>query len=1597
MLRIGNVTGTFNPNVTDKERLVLSTVSQSNMIILNTQDENKQINIVLNDDMTIGRYENTINFTSNSINLMAISATETVYNAPTYFNNEVIINSNLNINIANIAIDGSGINAPNVISCNVSILYPSDAQTFFTIQQADANSGINNPTYLQVNQGTITFLGGNLGIGTIAPEEQLHITENMQIDGNLSVPNINTNYISYQYNNNTKSNVINLNATFKDNYNNNVQGISFDNTNVYVQGVLRAPNFALKDINLLTATVTSNANLANTYIHNNSSNRANIPTLYIDHSNAFNNCNVIDVFINKNSIMSLDNKGCISFGKNALSNARATMDISYNNSNNVSNMFIVSGISPTNVFVVDNSANVGIGTDTPIHPIHITRLNEDITNNAFIGIYDNTLPDPDTNNGYGSIFMACNIASNVQVAYLDKFGSLTLGVLDYDPTWTLNVAKSMNVPFIQTSAIYPNNNISSTIDFGNAGFCNVTGVSLQNANILQLTTTSNLTTNYFSACNFAIKGLNIFNDTIPQYFEITNANYVFSGTAACFSTNLGDLQSDPINQGKLKIITEDAPNLQSRSVGINVIGNKSTSIRVTSTVYGDSVFENFGINGYRSYSGIGTDGIYFLSYGNSDSDYYNNRAFQISGNGIRLSKNVQITNSGLSINNGGNDINPTAFTQKLLVKGVTQVNDVQNNPVLFVNDGSAYANTNVGIGTNIPNAKLHVIGNAIFTDDTYLMNNAIIACNVGIGTTYPRNTLDVCGVATFSSNVVISSNLSITNALFVGNTATVNNQLFVNSDIFCTGNLYQGVGTGVQGQINISSQWITGTNLGSITVYSTGSNIGIGTSLPSNQLHVFGGSTFSVNKPGTTFPLTIPSSSIINSVTTLTGTFNAINFTITSSSGTNLINLFNKSVSTTSTSWNITGYSTTTNLYTDASLFTPSSRGNIIGHWISLSLTTPINLNTIGINCDTNFRGPSEVVILASNDTINWAYIGVYTFSTWDNRHVNIATPAIINISTFGLYSNYRIVFTKSFGVGNNQIRLQEITYTYGINNNLYIDNAGIGIGTSQPRQGLDLTDVNIIVNTSSSNTSSNVTAGIGIGTNIPQYPLHVLGGACFQNGNVGIGKTIVPAFTLDVGGNINFDGGLYEKGYRYISSQWINGTDATFYSIGCNIGIGTTTPTHTLDVYGDTYFQQGNVGIGKTQSAFTLDVGGNINFDGGLYQSGYRYVSSQWVTGIDGVNFYSIGCNIGIGTTTPTHILDVYGDTYFQQGNVGIGKTQATFTLDVGGNINFDGGLYEKGYRYISSQWISGNNGTSNTIYSTGCNIGIGTTNPNSQYTLQVFGRTNFATGNVGIGKTQTPSFTLDVTGDINFSGSLYNNGFKQTNSQWFSVASNTFSNIYSISNVGIGTSFPEQPLHVLGRTFLACNVGIATPVTNNYTLDVGGNVNFSGNLSQRGINWVSSQWTSVASNTFSNIYSSSNVGIGTNNPLYPLHVVGNVFIGSNLNVKGMITATKNIATTSDLRVKTDLQKISNPLEILNHLNGYKYRRTDINTYEYGLIAQEVQQVLPEIVGSHNDLLNISYANMSAIFVEAIKVLTDKIKILESEIEELKKTPMET
>lgn len=129
--------------------------------------------------------------------------------------------------------------------------------------------------------------------------------------------------------------------------------------------------------------------------------------------------------------------------------------------------------------------------------------------------------------------------------------------------------------------------------------------------------------------------------------------------------------------------------------------------------------------------------------------------------------------------------------------------------------------------------------------------------------------------------------------------------------------------------------------------------------------------------------------------------------------------------------------------------------------------------------------------------------------------------------------------------------------------------------------------------------------------------------------------------------------------------------------------------------------------------------------------------------------------------------------------------------------------------------------------------------------------------------------------------------------------------------------------------------------------------------------------------------------VGIGTATPSQKLHVTGNIL------------ATGTI-TPSDARYKNQIEPIPDALSKLQQLNGVTYHMNATafpewnftNEKQYGLIAQEVEKVFPEMVHTLNNegYKGIDYVKLIPVLVESIKQQQQQIETLKKENKEIRK-----
>lgn len=146
---------------------------------------------------------------------------------------------------------------------------------------------------------------------------------------------------------------------------------------------------------------------------------------------------------------------------------------------------------------------------------------------------------------------------------------------------------------------------------------------------------------------------------------------------------------------------------------------------------------------------------------------------------------------------------------------------------------------------------------------------------------------------------------------------------------------------------------------------------------------------------------------------------------------------------------------------------------------------------------------------------------------------------------------------------------------------------------------------------------------------------------------------------------------------------------------------------------------------------------------------------------------------------------------------------------------------------------------------------------------------------------------------------------------------------------------------------------------------------------------------WGTTATNQF--LIHTGNVGINTNTP------------GFTLCVNGSIAATSALGVCSDLRYKKNIETLSGALEKVLKLRGVTYNwRTDefpqMNFSEktqIGFIAQEIKEVLPEVVMQGSDgYYSVDYGRLTPILVSAIQAqqaTIDKLQLKSAEIDQLR------
>jgi hypothetical protein len=426
-----------------------------------------------------------------------------------------------------------------------------------------------------------------------------------------------------------------------------------------------------------------------------------------------------------------------------------------------------------------------------------------------------------------------------------------------------------------------------------------------------------------------------------------------------------------------------------------------------------------------------------------------------------------------------------------------------------------------------------------------------------------------------------------------------------------------------------------------------------------------------------------------------------------------------------------------------------------------------------------------------------------------------------------------------------------------------------------------------------------------------------------------------------------------------------------------------------------------GNVGIGTSSPSAKLSFGisdviaeiGRIGFDVASNQRAYiaanRHTAGGQLTDLsfgtmatERMRITSDG-NVGIGTSAPTNRLHIFGtfsqapamliqqnttiagSAIIRMNSAGAGGNVAG--LDLGGNVRVfrDAAFFNQ------------------------LTIGPDFTVANAKMVVDVI------TGNVGIGNTANLAGggRLQVSGKITASGSgnlLQLNGGStgNANSNWigFFESNGTVRQGY----FGFGST-GSSGLQLVNDTSTG-SIEFYTQVTERMRINSGGNI-LIGTTSETafsGTNGIIVQRPNAA------ISLSSGASATASWLMYRVDSNADLrwYNGSDrmlLSSLGTLTVTGDVVafSSSDIRLKNNITTIENPLEKILKLGGYSFDWNEKqDTYtgkDYGIIAQEVEALFPEMVTTRDSGMKaVKYDRLIPVLIEAVKELSNKVKILE-------------
>lgn len=511
--------------------------------------------------------------------------------------------------------------------------------------------------------------------------------------------------------------------------------------------------------------------------------------------------------------------------------------------------------------------------------------------------------------------------------------------------------------------------------------------------------------------------------------------------------------------------------------------------------------------------------------------------------------------------------------------------------------------------------------------------------------------------------------------------------------------------------------------------------------------------------------------------------------------------------------------------------------------------------------------------------------------------------------------------------------------------------------------------------------------------------------------GNANVGGNLTVGGEFNISGNVTFSG-TSNGDFKPINNNYSLGdSDQRWALSATTLDVnGTSTLSNTLSVAGQSTFSANvipnanNIRLGDTtkrwdfyaNNANVLTFGVNVGTAANLIVSNTATVNGTLIVnpGISNVVVVtgnSTHSNITFTSNSTQFFSNVIFDTNVlfvdaTNNRVGITTLNPDAALTVGGTANVSGAVV-----LGSTLTVTGNASFSNSVTISGNLVVSGTMTYVNTATLNV--ADNIVTLNADLTGATAPTesagieinrgSSANVTMRWNESSDIWD--LTEDGTNFYQVvnrnqsANATYAGILTVLDSVTNTSIliaasANSVKTVYDSAANATNISSGTlatarlPATANIStqINVGANVNLTTSSIKVGNSTVNTTITSSA-----------------------LTVSGTATIGGNtaitngqLTVNGDVTSTGSFDSTSDIRVKTNIRPIDNALDTVLKLEGVLYDRIDTHQKnQMGLIAQHLLPHVPQVVnGNDQDGYTVSYPNLVALLIEAVKDLNKKI-----------------